>query len=94
MAVPRAAAWHRQSPAVAFAMLAQRIVRRFHRIAIALAVICAVLALLNLFNSDPGSARNAAQLLGIGVGAYIVAFGVGVVFARLLRDKPTPLEMG
>jgi hypothetical protein len=70
-------------------MPANRLLTRSHRIGIVLAAICGVLALLNLFNSDPRSARNAVELVAIGIGAYVVALAVGVTLARLLRGKDT-----
>jgi hypothetical protein len=68
-------------------MRVERIRARVHRIGIAIAGICAVLALLNLFNNDPRSARNAAELVAIGLGIYLLALVLGWVIAALLSNK-------
>ncbi|HWB45584.1 MAG TPA: hypothetical protein VG900_09110 [Hyphomicrobiaceae bacterium] len=58
--------------------------RIIFRIGTGLMVVCALLALFNLFDSSPRAARNAVELLAMGAGLYVAAVCAGWLAARML----------
>jgi hypothetical protein len=68
-------------------MSAQRIRTIFFRIGIGLAVVCALLAFFNLFDSNPRASRNAVDLVAIGAGLYVTALLAGWLTAKLIGRK-------
>jgi|RhiMethySRZTD1v2_1073278.scaffolds.fasta_scaffold3006930_2 hypothetical protein len=67
-------------------MRAQRIKRSFFRLGVGLALLCALLALFNLFDNNPRAARNAVELLGMGVGLFLAARVLGWLTAKFFTN--------